>query len=1707
MNMLFLHRAFMWLGVLLCAVTVVAQQLQIQPAEDKARFTRNMGQWDDQVEYKLRFNFGDLYLENNALAFSLLDAEVLDEVLGHHHEGHPGHLSAGTTTIPGHAFKIRFKDAQPIPALSGDERFTYYENYYLGQDPTKWASNVPLYGKVKYGELYPGIDMAIYGTENALKYDFLVAAGANPAQIALEFEGVDELYLKDGQLHYVTSVSHIYEEQPIAYQMIDGEQVPVVCNFKLKKNTVSFDLPNGYDNRYPLVIDPTLIFSSYTGSTTDNWGYTATYDNDGNLYGGGIFFRQAGYPATPGAFQTFFAGGNPGVFTTSYACDIGISKFSADGSTLLYSTYLGGSGNEAPHSLVVNNQNELIVYGTTSSIDFPLNTATAAQGVMAGGSTVTVTNVVEFTNGTDIFITKFNPTGTTLVGSTYMGGSGNDGLNLADSLQYNYADHARGEVVVDENNYVYVASSTRSGDFPVSANAAQTNLSGIQDACIFKLSPDLDTLIWSTYYGGTNDDAGYSLKATEDNEVIFCGGTKSGNIPGRANGLNNTYQGGITDGYVAKLNATGTTVMNATFLGTPFYDQAYILVLDFNGDVYVYGQTLGDYPVTPGIYVDSSGKQFIHKLNDDLQTDFFSTVFGAGRPTIDISPTALLVDICDNIYISGWGGQVNTGSGFGNRLGNTFGMRVSADASQPTTDGSDFYFLVLAKDADSLVFATYFGGVGPNGEHVDGGTSRFDDEGIIYQAVCASCGGTNIFPTTPGAYAEVSGQNVFGGNCNLGVIKYAFELATLDVDVTVTPAADGCVPLFLQFNPNGVNVKKYFWDLGNGQTDTTEFPIVLYSDTGTYNVMVVGYDSTTCSGLVLIDTSYVQVVVRDDSLSVDFTANIIDDCDSFVVDFTNLSVNRGPAPTNYLWDFGDSRTSTSVSPRHVYQNPGTYTVKLVVEAPGSCNMRDSATQTFTFLPRQEVSFTLNDTVDCAPFLADFTNTSVPGTVQTYAWDFGDGSLIDTSANPQHLYNNAGVYQVVLTATDTGACNPVETDTATVTVVDDSVFAGFTYQIVSVCDSFVVAFTNTSTNATQFFWDFGDGDTSLQANPVHEFDTAGTFTIRLIVDGQLTCNQIDSAASVVSFTPRQVVDFTLSDTIDCAPSTITFINNSAAATIQTFAWDFGDGSPVSTVQSPTHTYPNAGVYTVTLTGTDLDACNPVIVDTAVVTVVDDSLVADFVAQVIADCDSFVVAFTNTSLDAGSYLWDFGDGDSSTLQNPIHRFNSTGTFTVTLWVMDEFGCGKMDSATADFTFLPQQIADLAASSISGCIPLQVEFINRSTGTPAQNITWDFGDGSPLGTADTLTHTYATAGQFTVVLTSTDTNACNPLDADTVIVFVSDSFLTAAFTAQILVDNCDSLTVAFTDQSVNATNWQWSFGDGSVSSLQNPTHTYTATGSYQVMLVASNNGTCNPTDTAIANYLKKPPVEALFATPNGCRPINRTLRNNSTNATTYQWTLNGDDFSTEEEPLLYLDTMGSYSLTLTATNPQTCNVTDDYTVTFEVYDLPTAFFTTDSSSYPIFEEIQFTNQSTNPALYEWEFGDGEVSKEENPRHRYGVEGSYQPCLTVTDLKNCEAIYCEDLDITFRGVIGVANAFSPNGDQNNDILYVKGYGVAEMEFKVYNRWGELVFESYSLTDGWDGTYKGKKQEKEVYVYTLSAIFVDGTSTELLTGNISLLR
>lgn len=800
--------------------------------EGEPWFEPNRGQWDGRILYKVGLQKGEFFIEKDKFTYALNN-------LGDIH--HAAHTGKGFDTVKHHTVHSHFINSSWQGEVIESDSSSFYKNYILGRDKSKWQSKVKSVQSLRFIDYYPGIDLIMKIDSKKIKYSFEVAPGIDPSIIQIYYEGMEELVVDKDQIEIKTRFGSIYEKDLKVWSISQARQIEVVnTEFSLLNDTVSYHFPDGYDPTSKLVIDPSLTFSTFTGSTADNWGFTAAPDDDANLYAGGIVFGT-GYPISTGAFDNTFNGGYG-----FNKIDMGISKFSSDGSSLLYSTYIGGNGNETPHSIVTNSQGELFILGATTSTNFPV-AANAFQTTHNGG-TLTQQIAIKF-DGSDIVLAKLSADGTTLNASTLLGGSKNDGLNVS-ALNYNYGDVFRGEVILDDNGDVLIASVTQSLDFPI-VNGSNTSLGGVQDAIVAKFNPDLTNLIWSTYLGGSSLDAGYSIQVSSTNDIYVSGGTNSNDFPATG-GHKTNYQGGLSDGFIVKMDGTTSNVISGTYIGTAQYDQSFFVQIDQSDRIYSFGQTAGSMTVSPGVYSNPNSGQFIHQYSSDLSTLNWSTIVGGGNGVVEISPTAFLVSNCNEIYYTGWGGVVNQTIQASGSTSN--GFPTTANAHQSNTNGNNFYIGVLSEDAAGLNYGTFMGGVSSSTNHVDGGTSRFDKQGRIYHAVCGACGGDpNGFTTTPGAYAT----NNASSNCNLAAWK--FDLGAI-VSAMSVPATFICEGDTTFFSNNSQNADIFFWDFGDGNTSTAFEPSHIYGAAGTYEVMFVVSASDGCFEP---DTSYLTLEVGD----------------------------------------------------------------------------------------------------------------------------------------------------------------------------------------------------------------------------------------------------------------------------------------------------------------------------------------------------------------------------------------------------------------------------------------------------------------------------------------------------------------------------------------------------------------------------------------------------------------------------------------------------------------------------------------------------------------------------------------------------------------------------------------------------------------------------------------------------------------------------
>lgn len=798
----------------------------------------NRGQWPDGVKYRTELNGAVLWFEQRSVVMDLFDANAATSAHGNIAE-------QPRATIDRHAVRLRFLSASPITSCTADSLLPGTHHFLLGDRPEHHARNVRAFARVRYTNVAPGCD-AVFNTHRAAaKYDLIVHPGAEPEAIRFTYEGADAITFRGASLVVTTSLGRITEHIPIAYQIVDEQHVPVSCTYTKRRDGIGFALGD-YDRSLPLVIDPTLAFATYSGSFSNNFGYTATFDHAGFLYAGSTAFGNQ-YPVTMGAYQGAFAGGtgqggNGGT-------DIVITKYDTTGSFLVWSTYLGGSRDEMPHSLIVDDNEELLLLGTTGSSNFPM-TSTAYDNTFGGGAPITPSGLgVSFPVGTDMVVARLSANGGALLGCTYLGGTANDGLNTAAGLRFNYADEVRGEVLLDDQGRVWVVSCTQSTNAPVTTDALfATFQGGIQDGYVARFNSQLTDLQFASYIGGSAADACYNGAFDGNGRLFVTGGTSSNDLPTSTGAAQPLIAGGSADAFVVRVSTAPFSLDALSYWGSIGYDQSYFVECDTEGNAFLFGQTNAPSGalIVAANYQIPSGGQFITKLNNDLTAVLLSTRTGRGDGDPDISPTAFLVDVCNKIYTSGWGST----PGLGGNL-TTQGLPVTTDAHQSTTDGNDLYLAVFDIDMNALIYATFYGG-GLSPEHVDGGTSRFDRRGRVYQSVCAGCQNNDDFPTSPGAWSATNNS----AGCNNGVLKFDFDAALV---IAAFLAADTvCAPGGLAFTNQSIGAASYAWDFGDGSTSTASTPGHTYAAPGTYTIRLIARNDNACN---LADTAFREVTI------------------------------------------------------------------------------------------------------------------------------------------------------------------------------------------------------------------------------------------------------------------------------------------------------------------------------------------------------------------------------------------------------------------------------------------------------------------------------------------------------------------------------------------------------------------------------------------------------------------------------------------------------------------------------------------------------------------------------------------------------------------------------------------------------------------------------------------------------------------------------
>lgn len=800
-----------------------------------------------------------------------------------------------------------------------------------------------------------------------------------------------------------------------------------------------------------------------------------------------------------------------------------------------------------------------------------------------GGSYASDTNWIpvggySFNRTTDLIVLHLSVDGSQLLHSTYLGGSSNDGvIYKGDPLTLNYGDQLRGDINIDDNGYVYIASTTSSSDFPTKNAVQPIYGGGRSDAVLVKLSPDFSSLDWSTFIGGDKMETGMSVKRDKSNNVYIAGGTTSQNFVAKSSLPE--FSLGKGDAYLSKYSSDGQTLINSIKLGTPEIDQAYFLEIDDNDDLYLLGQTFGKYPTKNIKYTNPNSGLFVQKITSTFDSTIYSTVIGDLDSTDKIkpiiSPTAFLVNECQNIFIAGWGGAVNSSYPTQGLMNN---MPTTSNAFQRTTDGSDFYLMALLENSDSLLYATYFGG-STSEEHVDGGTSRFDEKGIVYQSVCAGCGSNDDFPkfptpdNNPNTYPQSNGSL----NCNNGVFK--FDLAHLRADMEIPT---GCRNLEVTIKNSSVGGSEFKWDFGDGSADTIRFDTNAITHTfpksGTYTITLTATDLTTCQKESIKKTittvhKFVPAQTFSDTFCLNEVKQIqlqIADTDQFIKwsnsnllsndTITNpIILNPIAGKTRFTVEVSDTLGCNRVDTVDVYISdiqPINYTDTFCLTDNKQLTIRkteidslfdwnpktgltiynSNVTLLDTIARELEYFITIEDTLGCERIenytikaeartpkalydtLCQHSNTTINYIPDIYDILFNwkpktglNNYSITTPIITDSLINNTIYYITV-----TNDLNCKREDTLHLTI--DKLFPNFSYVKLGECKlngTPLISFNNKTKHnfPVTYQWKFGDGESSTEINPTNKYNKEGLYTINLQANSPYCKNQFNDTITI------------------------------------------------------------------------------------------------------------------------------------------------------------------------------------------------------------------------------------------------------------------------------------------------------------------------------------------------------------------------------------------------------------------------------------------------------------------------------------------------------------------------------------------------------------------------------------------------------------------
>lgn len=930
---------------------------------------------------------------------------------------------------------------------------------------------------------------------------------------------------------------------------------------------------------------------------------------------------------------------------------------------------------------------------------------------------------------------------------------------------------------------------------------------------------------------------------------------------------------------------------------------------------------------------------------------------------------------------------------------------------------------------------------------------------------------------------------------------------------------NGCGPLVTQItntstplDTGSIDIMTFDWSINSNNIssqDPSASFVASHSKDTIHNIVLIASSEHGCR-----DTVSEKVVVYPNPTS-KFTLTKDNGCTPFIPSIKNNSVPNDTGSINIMtfnWDMGNGVSTNSLEPSTNYINnlDSDSSFLITLEAISEHGCKNISSQNITVHPKPKSDLIVGNNNACGPLTIHFTNNST--NIDSVQWSVDDiwadgGNTMSRIFVPSQLFDT--IYQVGITGKSIFGC--ISDTTYKPVRVLGSPKAQFSLSKDTSCNEEPTLFYNTSLAAYKYKWDFGDGTSSTLINPTRTFKAdhingkAITYPIELIATNVFGCTDTSKALFTASPLPQAKIGFDKQD--GCGDLEIKFVNNSRFGLTQ--KWSFGEGNS-STDKNPSFVFknetPKAKQYVVTLESFAQAGCNGI--DTSTITVYPNPFIMVQSSRTNV-CDSGGFDFIVGGPNVHQVNWDFGDGQKLNnrpsngaptrhyFRRSIHGDTNYQVLTI---ARSKKGC--VDSTLTPVKLNPKVFADFDQTPDSDCVPATADFTNKSRN--ATHYLWEFGDSSGSGLVNPQ-HVYQKAGLYSVKLTAFDKNGCKSVKYGTNN-FLARETPIAEFVMSPGHLKLPNAKATFSNLTIykQPTQFEWDFGDGAISAMVNPVHTYSDSGTYQVKLLAKNNSCQDVIIKQIIVDPSLPIVDFDIVGTVGCAPLRVEFKEKTTYANKFTWYFGDGHSSNEANPTHIYENDGFFTVSLIAEGPGGVSRIVKTNI-IEVKITPKChFYATPDSAFLPNARFDMVNKSVNASKYNWEVNNAATdllvatSQDKNPSFIINEKGAYNVTLMSTNTNNCMDTLEKPLLLLVlnQGRIYVPTAFTPNGDNINDDFKPVMTGVNETEyvFRIYNRWGEKIFETTDKNAAWDGTVKKKDIAENVFIWTISGKFADGT-------------